>query len=139
MSRREPVNPRDPTGTRRVENREVRRVRDIVKAYRDALSDIIANTEDAPKLMREGFRGRRPGDGEGVLDRYCRAMRDHLDEGVDKHIRATQEASVRNADRALKSLGVGIQLGGLVIPREETELLRANLRDNYANIVDRMA
>lgn len=138
MSRREPVNPRDPTGTRRIENREVRRVTNIVRAYRDALASVLENTEDAPTLMREGFRGRKPGDGEGVLDRYCRAMRDQLDEGIDDHIRATQEASVRNADRALKNLGAGIQLGGIIIPREETELLRANLRDNYANIVDKM-
>lgn len=135
---REPVNPKDPTGTRRTENREVRRVRGIVRAYRDALIDVLRNTEDAPKVMREGFRGRRPGDGDGVLDRYVRAMRDQLDEGIDGHIRATQEASVRNADRAVKAMGVGIQLGGLVIPREETELLRANLRDNYAHIVDKM-
>ena len=39
----------------------------------------------------------------------------------------------------MKAMGAGIQLGDIIIPREETELLRANLRDNYANIVDRMA
>ena len=136
---RAPVNSRDPTGTRRVENREVRRVRTIVRAYRDALVDVLRNTENAPDVVREGFRGRRPGDGEGILDRYMRAMRDDLDAGIDDHIRDTEVAAVKNADRAMKAMGAGILLGDIIIPREETELLRANLRDNYARVVDKMA
>lgn len=88
---RSPVNSRDPTGTRRVENREIRRTRTIANAYRDALVEIIGSVKDAPPVVREGFRGWKEGDGASVIQRYTEAMKEHLQEGVDEHIVRTEK------------------------------------------------
>lgn len=116
---RAPVNRRDPSGTRRIENEEIRRQRAIISAYTEAMAEVAVGNDP-----------RR----DETLERLSMRMRDDLQATADDWIRQTEDATVRVTDRVLNNLHTGIQLGNVQIPREEVEALRINIRTQVADL-----
>ena len=116
---RSPVNRRDPSGTRKVENAEIRRQREVIRAYTEAMAEVAVGND--PERM-------------AVLDRLSARMREDLQATADEWIRQTEDATVRVTDRVLNNLHTGISLGNVQIPREEVEALRVNIRTQVADL-----
>ena len=114
---RSPVNRRDPSGTRRIENRQIEHQREIIRAYVEAMAETAVGND--PERV-------------AVLDRLSARMKEDLQDTADRWITETEDATVRVTDKVLHNLGTGIQLGNVQVPREEVEMLRLNIRKQFA-------
>lgn len=113
---RSPVNRKDPSGTRRLENREIRRQRELISAYTEAMAEVAVGND--PRRME-------------VLERLSGGLKDDLSQAADEYLRATSDATVSHTQRVLNNLHTGIQLGNVPIPEAEVEALRINLRRQF--------
>ena len=118
---RSPVNRRDPTGTKRIEREEIARQREIIRLYGDAMSRVA--TGDDPRRTE-------------ILERYKDELGADLESEVDEWMARTEQATVENTDRIMNNLHTGIKLGDVRIPREEIEMLRANIKLNVKSVAD---
>ena len=116
---RAPVNRRDPSGTARLERAEIARQRALLRAYGEAMATVVTGDYD---------------DKTGKLARLSDTLADDLASATDEWMAKAEEASVRTSDRVLNNLHTGIQLGGISVPREEVELLRAGIQQNVRSI-----
>lgn len=110
---RSPVNRRDPSGTRRVERAEIRRERELISAYTDAMARVA--TGDDPNRAQ-------------VLERLSDEMKAAMLESTDQWMQDTSDTTMDVTNRILNNLNTGIQLGNVQPPREEVEMLRMNIR-----------
>lgn len=114
---RSPVNRKDPSGTRRIENAEIRRQRELISAYTEAMAEVAVGND--PRRAE-------------ALERLTAGLKDDLERMADDYIRETSDATVRHTQRVLNNLHTGITLGNVPIPAEEVEMLRINLRRQFA-------
>lgn len=133
MTRRSPLNRRDPSGTRRIERREIARQSRIIKAYAEAMSRVASGIEDdvnAPAITAE------------ERDRKLKLLRDSMKEDLlastDEWINDTSKAAAMVTDRVLKNLRTGITLGNVPVPREEVSMLRIGIEENVRTLADDM-
>lgn len=118
---RSPVNRRDPSGTKRIEREEIARQREIIRLYGDAMARVA--TGDDPRRTE-------------ILDRLKSELADDLSSETDQWMARTEQATVENTDRIMNNLHTGIKLGNVRIPREEIEMLRANIQLNVRSVAD---
>lgn len=118
---RSPVNRRDPTGTRGIEREEIRRQTAIIRAYGVAMAEVASSDrEDKPEVLRR------------LADSMNADMADSTDEWMAKTERKTADVT----DRVLNNLNTGIKLGNVQIPREEVDILKANIMENVRSVGD---
>jgi SPP1 gp7 family putative phage head morphogenesis protein len=110
------VNRKDPSGTRRLENEEIRRQRLLISAYTEAMAEVAVGND--PRRTE-------------ALERLSAGLKNDLQEAADDYLRATSEATVRHTQQVLNNLHTGIQLGNVPIPAEEVDMLRMNIRRQF--------
>lgn len=118
---RSPVNRRDPSGTKRIEREEIARQREIIRLYGDAMAR-VATGDDSRRTE--------------ILERLKSELADDLSSETDQWMARTEQATVENTDRIMNNLHTGIKLGNVRIPREEIEMLRANIQLNVRSVAD---
>ena len=118
---RSPVNRRDPSGTKRIEREEIARQREIIRLYGDAMAR-VATGDDSRRTE--------------ILERLKSELADDLSAETDQWMARTEQATVENTDRIMNNLHTGIKLGNVRIPREEIEMLRANIQLNVRSVAD---
>lgn len=119
---RAPVNRRDPSGTRKLEREEVARQREILRPYLNAMAEVAVGND--PRKAE-------------VLERLSASMKDDLLASSDDWLRRAEEASIRVTDKVLNNMHTGIKLGpDAMVPREEVEALRMNIRTQVADLGD---
>lgn len=116
---RSPVNRRDPSGTRKIEREEIKRQRELISAYTEAMAR-MAEGDDPDRMM--------------VLERLSQDLREDLLSASDDWIRRTSDTTVRVTDRILDNLNTGISLGNVQIPKEEVDTLRMNIRTQVSDL-----
>ena len=110
---RSPVNRRDPSGTKRIEREEIKRQREVIRLYTEAMARVVEN-EDPETVSK--------------LGRLTDSMKEDLEAAADSWMQDTVDATVETTSRIVDNLHVGITLGNAVpIPREEVDMLRANI------------
>lgn len=116
---RSPVNRRDPSGTRKIEREEIKRQRELISAYTEAMARMAAG-DDPDRMM--------------VIERLSQDLREDLLSASDNWIKRTSDSTVRVTDKILNNLHTGIKLGNVPVPREEVEALRMNIRTQVSDL-----
>lgn len=116
---RSPVNRRDPSGTRKIEAAEIRRERELISAYTDAMARVAVG--DDPKRME-------------TLARMSDMLKEDLGASTDEYMGMVEQTTDEVTSRVLNNLNTGIKLGAVSPPREEIEALRMNLRTQVADL-----
>ena len=121
---RSPVNRKDPSGTRKLERREIERQRDIIRRYNEVMADVAT--------------GDRPDKAE-VLERLSDKLKEDLTASSEDWMRNAAETTVRVSDRVLNNLHTGIVLGPSVqVPQQEVQMLKVNIIFNVQSVADDM-
>ncbi len=130
---RSPLNRRDPTGTKRIERREIARQSRIIKAYAEAMARVASGIEDdlnAPAISAEERNYK--------LQRLREALKEDLLASTDEWIDDTSKAAAMTTDRVLRNLRTGITLGDVPVPAEEVSMLRLGIEENVRTVADNL-
>lgn len=126
---RSPVNRRDPTGTRKVENRNIERMGAIIDTYAEAMARTATGVEEGVSVSSDTDRTYK-------LNRLHDAMVDDLQAVTGEWVEEAAEAAVDNTNRVLHNLHTGIKLGDVPIPREEAGILALGIETNVRTVAD---
>ena len=131
MTRRSPVNKRDPTGTRRIERREIARQSRIIQAYAEAMARVASGQQEGLSMAPDTDRAR-------ILERLKESMVQDLRDSTDDWIKDTSIAAAAATNRVLNNLHTGIQLGPVPVPAEEVSMLALGIRENVRTVGDEL-
>lgn len=126
---RSPVNKRDPTGTRKVENRNIKRMGAIIDTYAEAMARTATGVDEGRSVSLDTDRTYK-------LNLLHDAMVEDLEMASDEWIEETYNAAVTHTDRVLNNLHTGIKLGDVPVPREEASILALGIRTNVVTVAD---
>lgn len=126
---RSPVNRRDPSGTRKIETRTIKKVGYVVDAYTEAMARVASGVDKGRSVAIDTDR-------EYNLMRLHDAMIKDLDAITKDWIEETKEAAIKNTDRVLANLHVNIRLGNIAVPKEEAAILAIGIQTNVRTVAD---
>lgn len=128
---RSPVNRRDPSGTRRIERREIARMSRIIDTYAEAMARVASGVEEGVSVSPDWYDRR-----DKKLGYLRDAMKEDLLAETDGWLIDTEQAAIRTTDKVLTNLHTGIKLGNITAPREELSILRLGIEQNVTTVAD---
>lgn len=126
---RSPVNRRDPSGTRKIENRTIKRMGQLIDAYTEAMARVATGVDEGVSVARDTDR-------EYNLMRLRDSMEADLRLVTDEWMEETKQAATDNTDRIFNNLHTGIKLGNVPIPREEATMLAIGIETNVRTVAE---
>ena len=126
---RSPVNKRDPSGTRKIENRTIKRMGQLIDTYTEAMARVATGVDEGVSVARDTDR-------EYNLMRLRDAMEGDLRLVTEEWMEETKQAATDNTDRIFNNLHTGIKLGNVPIPREEATMLAIGIETNVRTVAE---
>ena len=126
---RSPVNRKDPSGTRKVEERTIKRMGTVIDAYTEAMARVASGVDEGRSVAKDTDR-------EYNLMRLHDAMVEDLDAVSREWMEETKKATIKNTDKVLDNLHIEIKLGDVAVPPEEASILAVGIETNVRTVAD---
>lgn len=126
---RSPVNRKDPSGTRKVEERTIKRMDTVIDAYTEAMARVASGVDEGRSVAKDTDR-------EYNLMRLHDAMVEDLDAVSREWMEETKKATIKNTDKVLDNLHIEIKLGDVAVPPEEASILAVGIETNVRTVAD---